>query len=86
MKKPTDSAVSRRRLSRRSETRRHSCLYCAQLALTWVLRHPQVTSALIGASSVAQLEQNVAAVHAAPLTPDEIAAIEPFAVDGTGRR
>ncbi|MGN6203768.1 aldo/keto reductase [Humibacter sp.] len=58
----------------------------AQLALTWVLRHPQVTSALIGASSVAQLEQNVAAVHAAPLTPDEIAAIEPFAVDGTGRR
>jgi L-glyceraldehyde 3-phosphate reductase len=57
----------------------------AQLALTWVLRHPQVTSALIGASSVAQLEQNVAAVHAAPLTDDELAAIEPLAVDGTGR-
>jgi L-glyceraldehyde 3-phosphate reductase len=57
----------------------------AQLALTWVLRHPQVTSALIGASSVAQLEQNVAAVHAAPLTADELAAIEPLAVDGTGR-
>jgi L-glyceraldehyde 3-phosphate reductase len=57
----------------------------AQLALTWVLRHRQVTSALIGASSVAQLEQNVAAVHAAPLTDDELAAIEPLAVDGTGR-
>lgn len=56
----------------------------AQLALTWVLRHPQVTSALIGASSVAQLEQNVAALSAPPLTADELAAIEPFAVDGTG--
>ncbi len=57
----------------------------AQLALTWVLRHPQVSSALIGASSVAQLEQNIAAVHAAPLTEDELAAIEPLAIDGTGR-
>jgi L-glyceraldehyde 3-phosphate reductase len=57
----------------------------AQLALTWVLRHPQVTSALIGASSTTQLEQNVAALDAEPLTADEIAAIEPFAVDGTAR-
>jgi L-glyceraldehyde 3-phosphate reductase len=56
----------------------------AQLALTWVLRHPQVTSALIGASSVAQLEQNVAALDAAPLTADELAAIDPHAVHGTG--
>lgn len=56
----------------------------AQLALTWVLRHPQVTSALIGASSVEQLEQNVKALEAPPLTDDELAAIEPFAVDGTG--
>lgn len=56
----------------------------AQMALTWVLRHPQVTSALIGASSVAQLEQNVTALEAAPLTDEELAAIEPFAVDGTG--
>ncbi|WP_426520939.1 aldo/keto reductase [Diaminobutyricibacter sp. McL0618] len=55
----------------------------AQLALTWVLRHPQVTSALIGASSVAQLEQNVAALDAPPLTSDELAAIDPLAVDGT---
>jgi L-glyceraldehyde 3-phosphate reductase len=57
----------------------------AQLALTWVLRHPQVTSALVGASSVPQLEQNVAAADAPMLTTDEIAAIEPYAVDGTGR-
>ncbi|MBW4033111.1 MAG: aldo/keto reductase [Acidobacteria bacterium] len=57
----------------------------AQLALTWVLRHPQVTSALIGASSVAQLESSLAAANAAPLSAGELAAIEPFAVDGTER-
>jgi L-glyceraldehyde 3-phosphate reductase len=56
----------------------------AQLALTWVLRHRQVTSALIGASSVAQLEANIAAADAAPLSADELAAIEPLAVHGTG--
>ncbi|WP_108250930.1 L-glyceraldehyde 3-phosphate reductase [Planctomonas deserti] len=55
----------------------------AQLALSWVLRHPQVTSALIGASSVQQLEQNIAAVEAPPLSAEELAAIEPNAVDGT---
>lgn len=58
----------------------------AQLAVLWVLRHPQVTSALIGASSVAQLENNVAALDGVALTADEIAAIEPFAVDGTTLR
>lgn len=57
----------------------------AQLALSWVLRDPRVTSALIGASSVAQLEESVAALSAAPLSDAEIAAIEPHAVDGTGR-
>lgn len=58
----------------------------AQLALTWVLRDARVTSALIGASSVAQLEDNVAALRAEPLTAEEVAAIEPHAVDGTARR
>ena len=57
----------------------------AQLALTWVLRHPQVTSALIGASSVAQLENNIGALEGAALTADEITAIEEFAIDGTNR-
>ena len=57
----------------------------AQLALTWVLRQPQVTSALIGASSVAQLESSLGAANAAPLSADELAAIEPFAVDGSDR-
>ncbi|HEU4807832.1 MAG TPA: aldo/keto reductase [Homoserinimonas sp.] len=58
----------------------------AQLALSWVLRHPQVTSALIGASSVAQLESNIAAADAPPLSAEELAAIEPLAVHGTGLR
>ena len=58
----------------------------AQLALSWVLRQPQVTSALIGASSVAQLENNIRALDGAPLGDDELAAIEPFAVHGTGLR
>jgi L-glyceraldehyde 3-phosphate reductase len=45
-----------------------------------------VTSALVGASSVSQLENNVAALTGPPLTDEEIAAIEPYAVHGTGSR
>ncbi|QTX04537.1 aldo/keto reductase [Agromyces archimandritae] len=55
----------------------------AQLALSWVLRVPQIASALIGASSVAQLEQNVAALDAAPLDTEEVAAVEPFTAHGS---
>ena len=51
----------------------------AQMALTWILRQPQITSALIGASSVAQLEQNVAALEFPELSDAELAAIEPLA-------
>jgi L-glyceraldehyde 3-phosphate reductase len=56
----------------------------AQLALSWVLRHPQVTSALIGASSVKQLEECIAAVKGPSLTQAELTAIDEFAVNGTG--
>ncbi len=56
----------------------------AQLALLWVLRHPQVTSALIGASSVRQLDNSLDALHGEALSAEEVAAIEPHAVDGTG--
>jgi L-glyceraldehyde 3-phosphate reductase len=55
----------------------------AQLALAWVLRDPRVTTALIGASSVRQLEDNVAAVTAPPLTDSELAQIDRLAVDDT---
>ncbi|MFJ4869206.1 L-glyceraldehyde 3-phosphate reductase [Streptomyces sp. NPDC088757] len=56
----------------------------AQLALSWVLRDPRMTSALIGASSVAQLEENVAALAGAPLTDEELREIDSFAVDTAG--
>jgi L-glyceraldehyde 3-phosphate reductase len=56
----------------------------AQLALSWVLRHPQVTSALIGASSVKQLEECIAAINGPTLTQAELTAIDEFAVNGTG--
>jgi len=53
----------------------------AQLAIAWTLRDQRVTSALIGASSVAQLEANVAALERLDLSPDEIAEIDRYAVD-----
>ncbi|MGV9315053.1 L-glyceraldehyde 3-phosphate reductase [Streptomyces sp. NPDC003691] len=56
----------------------------AQLALSWVLRDPRMTSALIGASSVAQVEENIAALSAAPLTATELTEIDAFAVDTAG--
>jgi L-glyceraldehyde 3-phosphate reductase len=52
----------------------------AQMALTWTMRHAGVTSALIGASSVAQLEDSLKAAHAEPLSDEELAAIEPHAI------
>ena len=48
----------------------------AQLAITWVLRDARMTSALIGASRVSQLEENLAALSAAPLTKDELRRID----------
>jgi L-glyceraldehyde 3-phosphate reductase len=54
----------------------------AQLALTWAMRDPRVTSVLIGASSVEQLDDSLAAVSAAPLTGEELAGIDQHAVDG----
>ncbi|MEV0632038.1 L-glyceraldehyde 3-phosphate reductase [Nonomuraea wenchangensis] len=48
----------------------------AQMALSWTLRDPRVTSVLIGASSVAQLEDNVACVDGPAFTEDELDAID----------
>jgi L-glyceraldehyde 3-phosphate reductase len=53
----------------------------AQLAIAWVLRDARVTSALIGASSVAQLESNLAALANHHLSADERAEIDRHAVD-----
>ncbi len=48
----------------------------AQLALAWVLRHDKVTSAVIGASSTKQLEENVATLSRLELTPEELRRID----------
>lgn len=56
----------------------------AQLALNWVLRDERMTSALIGASSVKQLEENVAALAGPKLTDEELAEIDTFAVSTPG--
>ena len=53
----------------------------AQMALAWALRDPRVTSVLVGASSVGQLEQNVGALGRLDFSDDELADIEQHAVD-----
>ena len=53
----------------------------AQMAIAWVLRDPRVTSALIGASSVAQLEQNVASLERLDFSAEELAEIDRYAVE-----
>lgn len=53
----------------------------AQLALQWAIRDPRVTSAVIGASSVAQLDANLDALAFPDLTDDELSAIDEDAVE-----
>ncbi|WP_295624085.1 aldo/keto reductase [uncultured Corynebacterium sp.] len=53
----------------------------AQMAISWVLRRPEVTSALIGASSVEQLDANLDAAGAPDFTDEQLTAIDEWAVD-----
>ena len=53
----------------------------AQLALAWALRDPRMTSLIIGASSVAQLEANIAALSSAELSKEELDAIDATVID-----
>jgi len=53
----------------------------SQLALSWSLRDPRVTSALIGVSSIAQLEDNVGALQNLDFTKQELSEIDRYAVD-----
>jgi L-glyceraldehyde 3-phosphate reductase len=46
------------------------------MALAWVLKDPRITSVLIGASSVSQLENNLAALASAPFAQDELLTID----------
>jgi L-glyceraldehyde 3-phosphate reductase len=75
----SDEALAHiRRLNEIAQARGQSL---AQLALAWVLRDERVTSVLIGASSVKQLDDNLAAVDNLSLSSDELDAIEQDAVD-----
>jgi len=53
----------------------------AQLALAWTLRDPRMTSALVGSSSIEQLEQNLAALQKPDFTADELEEIDRYAID-----
>ena len=66
----------RARLARLDEIARARGQTLAQLAVTWVLRRPEVTSAIVGASRVAQLEATIAAATAPALEQDELVRIE----------
>jgi L-glyceraldehyde 3-phosphate reductase len=54
----------------------------SQMALAWVLRDPRVTSALVGASSVEQLDSNVEALNQLDFDQDELVEIDRYATDG----
>jgi L-glyceraldehyde 3-phosphate reductase len=53
----------------------------AQMALAWTLRDPRVTSTLVGASSVEQLEQNIGALRGLDFSDQELAEIDRYATD-----
>jgi L-glyceraldehyde 3-phosphate reductase len=75
----TDDAMVKIRALNELAARRGQTL--AQMALAWVLRDPHVTSALIGASSVAQLEENLAALDNLEFTAEDLEEIDRYATE-----
>ena len=75
----TDENLAKVRALNEIASRRGQSL--AQMAVSWVLRNPVVTSALLGASSVAQLEQNVAALNKLEFSTGELAEIDRYATE-----
>jgi L-glyceraldehyde 3-phosphate reductase len=75
----TDERLARVRALNDVAVRRGQTL--AELALVWALRDPRMTSLVIGASSVAQLEDNVAALANTELTDAELAEIDRYALE-----
>jgi len=75
----TDEALSKIRALNEIAAARGQSL--AQMALAWTLRDARVTSALVGASSVAQLEENVACLERLDFTEDELAEIDRYATE-----
>jgi L-glyceraldehyde 3-phosphate reductase len=76
----TDENLDRLRSLNEIAQRRGQSL--AELAIAWTLRDPRVTSALLGASSVRQLEQNVGALERLDFEPGELEEIDRYAIDG----
>jgi len=75
----TDAALEHiRKLNELAQARGQTL---AQMAIAWVLRDPRITSALIGASSLKQLDENLDAVAGPPFTDVELAAIDAHAVE-----
>jgi L-glyceraldehyde 3-phosphate reductase len=75
----TDETLAKVRALRGVAQRRGQSL--AQMALAWTLRDPRVTSTLIGASSVAQLEDNLGALDRLDFDEDELAEIDRYATE-----
>jgi L-glyceraldehyde 3-phosphate reductase len=75
----TDEALEKIRALNEIAKRRGQSL--AQMAIAWALRDPRVTSALVGASSVEQLEANVAALQNLGFSRDELEEIDRYASD-----
>jgi L-glyceraldehyde 3-phosphate reductase len=71
----------RRRLGRLHDVARRRGQSLAQLAVSWVLRDPRVTSVVVGASSVEQLDGTAAALQRADFDADELAEIDRDAVE-----
>ena len=76
MPRTADHAARRAQIAALNEIARARGQSLAQLALVWVLREPVVTSAIIGASRVAQLEDSLAALRNLDLSEAERAAID----------
>ncbi len=75
----TDTAMEKVRALNEIASRRGQTL--AQMSLAWTLRDPRMTSTLVGASSVEQLESNVAALDKLDFTNEELAEIDRYATD-----
>jgi len=72
--KVTDERIAKAKKLNETAQQRDQTL--AQMAIAWVLRHPQMTSALVGASKVSQIEDSVAALNNLGFSDEELQAIE----------
>ena len=75
----SEQVLSKVRALQQIAAQRHQTL--AQMALAWTLRDPRITSTLIGASSVAQLEQNVGTLDNLDFSADELSEIDRHATE-----